>query len=906
MRGLRAFVIRLGGLFGKGRSERELAEEIESHLQLHVEDNLRAGMSPEEAWRQARLKFGGVEAMKESYRDRRGLPLLDTLAQDLRYAVRRLRRSPGFTSVAVLSLALGIGANTAIFSLMDSLLLRMLPVKDPERFYTPVSSTDRFKNQPAFAMAAYEEFRDHNDVFSDLLCRRVTQVGLLAGDRTEPVSLEQVSGNYFPMLGVRAHLGRILGVEDDRPAGGQQVAVLSYEFWQRRFGSDPAILGQTIHLNGVAFVVVGVSEPRFYGLDPGFGPEVRVPVTAWLESQPGWNERARQNIFVFNFNLVGRLKPGVSVRQAETQLDVLHRRWLEEQVSLSPGISDQDRRRVLSTRINLNPAAKGLFGLGSTYQQSLPLLLAASGLVLLIACVNLATLLLAKAAGRQREIAVRLSLGAGRGRVLRQLFTESLLLAALGGMLSLPVSVWAAEAVASFVPPPGQWRLAIPVTPDWRVLGFLAGVTLLTSVLFGLAPALQATRLQLTPTLQGATSTGTGRFSAGKLLVSAQVALSLVLLAGAGLLLRTLQNLRRDEIGFEKTRVLMFSLNADLSNHTPQRARAFYQDLVERVSALPGVQLASLDRFGLLGRSFGIAQMALRVEGYEPQGDEASNPLLAPHRFVVGPNFFPTVGIPLVLGREFSRQDNETAPKVAVVNERLARYYFGDQNPIGRRIGWGKADIEIVGVARDAKYYDLREQPLRAFYVPYTQVNDRFGTRMTLLVRSASDRDKLIAAVRREVQAVDRNVPLTAVKTVETKIDETLSTERLLTSLAGAFGLLSALLTAIGLYGVTAYSVVRRTQEIGIRMALGAKRGDVLRLVVRRGMVQVAVGLALGLVAAYGLTRFIAGWLYGVKPTDPATLAAVTLLLLAVALAACYLPARRAARMDPMVALRTE
>jgi predicted permease len=906
MRAVRAFLVRLGGLFGKGRRDRELAEEIESHLQLHVEDNLRAGMSPEEAWRQARLKFGGVEAMKESYRDRRGLPLLETLAQDLRYAIRRLRRSPGFTAVAALSLALGIGANTAIFSLMDSLLFRMLPVKDPERFYTPVFSNDRFNNQPAFAMAAYEEFRDHNDVFSDLLCRRVTQVGLLAGDRTEPVSLEQVSGNYFSMLGVRAHLGRMLGVEDDRPAGGQQVAVLSYEFWQRRFGSDPAILGKAIHLNGVAFVVVGVSEPRFYGLDPGFGPEMRVPVNAWLESQPGWNERARQNIFVFNFNLVGRLKPGVSVHQAETQLAVLHRRWLEEQVSLSPGISDQDRRRVLSIRITLTPAAKGLFGLGSTYQQSLPLLLAAAGLVLLIACVNLATLLLAKAAGRQREIAVRLSLGAGRGRVLRQLFTESLLLAALGGVLSLPVSVWAAEAMTSFVPPPGQWRLAIPVTPDWRVLGFLAGVTLLTSVLFGLAPALQATRLQFTPTLQGATSTGTGRFSAGKLLVSAQVALSLVLLAGAGLLLRTLQNLRRDEIGFEKTRVLMFSLNADLSNHTPQRARAFYQDLVERVSALPGVQLASLDRFGLLGRSFGIAQMALRVEGYEPQGDEASNPLLAPQRFVVGPNFFRTVGIPLVLGREFSRQDNETAPKVAVVNERLARYYFGGQNPIGRRIGWGKADIEIVGVARDAKYYDLREQPLRAFYVPYTQLNDRFSTRMTLLVRSSSDRDKLIAAVRREVHAVDRNVPLTAIKTVETKIDETLSTERLLTSLAGAFGLLSALLTAIGLYGVTAYSVVRRTQEIGIRMALGARRGDVLRLVVRRGMVQVAVGLALGLAAAYGLTRFIAGWLYGVKPTDPATLAAVTLLLLAVALAACYLPARRAARLDPMVALRTE
>ncbi len=656
----------------------------------------------------------------------------------------------------------------------------------------------------------------------------------------------------------------------------------------------------------MAFVVVGVSEQRFYGLDPGFGPEVRVPVNAWLESQPGWNEQARQNIFAFNFNLVGRLKPGASVRQAETQLDVLHRPWLEAQVSLSPEISEEQRRRVLSTRINLNLAAKGLFGLGRTYQQSLPLLLAAGGLVLLIACVNLATLLLAKAAGRQREIAVRLSLGAGRGRIVRQLLTESLLLAALGGALGLPVSVWAAEAVTSFVPPPGQWRLAIPVTPDWRVLGFLAGVTLLTSVLFGLAPALQATRLQLTPTLQGATSTGTGRFSAGKLLVSAQVAISLVLLAGAGLLLRTLQNLRRNEIGFERTRVLMFSLNADLSNHTPQRARAFYQDLVERVSALPGVQRASLDRFGLLGRSFGISQMALRVEGYEPQGDEATNPLLAPHRFVVGPNFFPTVGIPLVLGREFSRQDNETAPKVAVVNERLARYYFGGQNPIGRRIGWGQADIEIVGVARDAKYYDLREQPLRAFYVPYTQVRDRFSTRMTLLVRSASERDKLIAAVRREVQAVDRNVPLTAVKTVETKIDETLSTERLLTSLLGAFGMLSALLTAIGLYGVTAYSVARRTHEIGVRMALGADRGRVLRTVLREVVAVTAFGLALGLPAALVLSRLTRSLLYGIAPTDARAMAGASLLLSAVVLLAGYLPARRATRVDPMVALRHE
>jgi predicted permease len=904
MRRFRAFLLRLGGLFAKDRRNRELAEEIESHLELHIEDNLRAGMSLEEARRQARLKFGGVEAVKESYRDRLGIPLLDTLVQDLRYGVRMLRRNPGFTAVAVLSLALGIGADTAVFGLVDSLLLRMLPVKQPERFYTPVWSTDRFKNQNGFTLAAYEEFREHNKVFSDLLCRRVTQVGMLAGDRTEPVSLEQVSGNYFPMLGVRAHLGRILGVEDDRPAAGHQVAVLSHEFWQRRFGSDPAILGKAIHLNGVAFVVVGVSEQRFYGLDPGFGPEVRVPVSAWLESQPGWNERARQDIVRFNFNLVGRLKPGVSVRQAETQLDVLYRPWLETQVSLSPGISDQQRRRVLSTRVTLNPATKGLFGLGRIYQQSLPLLLAAAGLVLLIACVNLATLLLAKAAGRQREIAVRLSLGAGRGRILRQLFTESLLLAVLGGVLSLPVSVWAAEAVASFVPPQGQWRLAIPVAPDWRVLGFLAGVTLLTSVLFGLAPALQATRLQLTPTLQGATSTGTGRFSAGKLLVSAQVALSLVLLAGAGLLLRTLQNLRRAEIGFERTRVLMFSLNADLASHTPQRARAFYQDLVECVSAIPGVQLASLDRFGLLGRSFGISQMALRVEGYEPQGDEASNPLLAPHRFVVGPDFFSTVGIPLVLGREFSRQDNETAPKVAVVNERLARYYFGGQNPIGRRIGWGQADTEIVGVARDAKYYDLREQPLRAFYVPYTQVSDRFSTRMTLLVRSAGEPDKLIAAVRREVQAVDRNVPLTAVETVETKIDEKLSTERLLTSLVGAFGLLSALLTAIGLYGVTAYSVARRTHEIGVRMALGADRGCILRTVLREVVVLTAIGLALGLPAALALSRLTSSLLYGITPTDPLAMAGASLLLSAVVLLAGYLPARRAARVDPAIALR--
>jgi len=695
MRILRRILARSRGLIAKRRLDRQLDEEIESHIQLHTDDGLRIGLSEDEARRRAIINLGGIQALKESWREQATFPGLESVWKDFVYAARNLRRNPAFAVVAILSLALGIGANTAIFTIADALLIKPIPARNPGELYTWTWNTDRFKNQNGFTLSAYESFRANNEVFSDILARRVTQAGLIGPDSSEQIIIEQVTGNYFNMLGAVPRIGRVLSPDDDQPQTTHRAAVLSHDFWTRKYAADPSILGRTIRLNIGDYTVVGVSAEEFTGLDPGYSPEIRVPLKQSLSAQPGWNERRRKTDMLLH--MVGRLKPAVSPASAKANLAVLYAKSVRELAVLLPNMTEETTRRLLSQTIEIQSAARGLFGLGSDYKTSLPLLLIAAGLVLLITCVNLAALLLASAVGRQREIALRLSLGAGRGRIIRQLFTENLLVTFLGGSLSLPVCFWMIKAFIALLPA-STWQILIPSAPDWRAFSFLAALVLFAAIFIGTLPALQSTKPDIAPTLKVADSAGGGRFRSGRVLVVLQIALSLSLLTGAALLLRTQANLRTLQTGFQQSGLLMLKVNPRLSNARPAAARAFYQESIRQLSALPGVQFASLDRFGLLGVSFGIARRATQVEGYEAKGDERTNPLLAPDRLVIGPDFFATVNIPLLAGREFSTGDTENSPKVAIVNERFAAYYFGMESPLGRHITWDDRNLQIIGV----------------------------------------------------------------------------------------------------------------------------------------------------------------------------------------------------------------
>ncbi len=778
-----------------------------------------------------------------------------TLIQDLRYGARMLLKNPGFTVVAVLTLALGIGANTAIFSLIDAVLLKMLPVKDPEQLVALATVTDTGDRRTSFSYPAFHDLRERNQVFSEIFAYAGLALNLSERDQTERVSSQLVSGNFFSGLGVKPFLGRVLSADNDKAPGAHPVAMLGYNFWQRRFASDPSVVGKTIHLNGYPFTVVGISPPGFFGVEVGASPEVWVPMMMQPQLSAGEDRlRMRNN---FGIKLMARLKPGVDERQAQISTDLLNQQINSEATGISPGL----RNFLLKQHIELQPASKGLSTLRSQFKQPLLILMGMVGLVLLIACANVANLLLARATTRQREIAVRLALGASRLRLARQLLTESLLLSLFGALLGLLFAFWATDLLVNLV---ARSRFTLELQPDFRVLGFTLGVAVLSGILFGLAPAMQATRPDLNSALKNEIPTlaGSGsHFELRKLLVVAQVALSLLLLVGAGLFVRTLQNLKGIDLGFRADKVLLFSMNPSLNGYKPDQARNFYEPR-------PGQDMSTT---------------AKKVE----------------------PGFFETMGIPLLMGRDFAAGDGPDAPKVAIINETLARSFWRNENPIGKRIGFESAKPEIIGVIKDTKYRRLKEQIPRTVYVPFAQTGLR-TTEATLHVRTAGDPTNVIASIRREAQALDKDLPVYDVRTFTDLVAESMSQERVIATLSSFFGLLALLLASIGLYGVMAYAVARRTREIGIRLALGARTGDVLKLVIRQGMALVAVGLFIGLAGAMALTRYIAGQLYGVGATDPATFAAISLLLTTVALLACYLPARRAAKVDPMIALRHE
>lgn len=891
------------------RTQKDFSDELESHLALEADRLREEGMSETDAATAARRNLGNITKTEERFYESHRWLWLDYLWQDLRYGLRTLRRSPGLTAVAVLSLALGIGANTAIFSLMNAVMLRELPVQKPSQlvlFGTGEARGDDngFATTKCYSYPFFRDMRQKNQVFSDIsavLSIEFKKMHGTVGDSAalEPMSVQLVTGTYFSMLGVQPILGQSFTEAVDEPAGGHPVAIVSYSWWKRRFARDPAIVGKTVTLESRIYTIVGVMPPRFFGTEVGQSPDLWIPLSMEEQVSPGWN--GLENPIFQSLYVLGRLKPGVSVRQAEANVNVLARQiWHEE---AGPVLTREQQTRLEHAYIKLTPAARGMPHI--RYEASTPLLIlmAIVGLVLLIACANIANLLLARATTRQREIAVRMAIGARRARLIRQMLTESLLMAFLGGTMGILLAWWGSEALVGMISS-GRERLPLSVTPDGTILLFTLAVSIITALLFGIVPALRATRINLTPALKEgrgmAVASSRGRL--GNALIVSQVAISLVLLVGAGLFLHSLLNLAHVDTGFDRHNVLLFSIDpADVGYKENARLASLYQQIEQRVGALPGVHSASISFFTFNQGEWGDDAV---VEGRGPAPEYNHNVLYN----VIGTEYFKTMGIPLLTGRVFNAHDTANSSKVAIINQTMAQEFFPGGSPIGRRFGIGddpkhSADIEVVGVVKNAKYLGLEERAYPAAYFPYTQNTQYYGD---LEVRYSGDPGAIISEVRRAVGEVNRSLPLSYQETLAQQVEQSISGQTLVARLSAFFGLLAVFLACIGIYGLMSYAVTRRTNEIGIRMALGAERWTVVWMVMRESLALVGVGLAIGLPVALAADRLVAGMLFGLKPADPISIAGAALALLAFAALAGYLPARRAAKIEPTVALRYE
>ena len=840
---------------------------------------------------------------------------MSTLLQDLRYTMRTLARTPGFSLIVILTLGLGIGANTAIFSLMDQVLLRLLPVERAHELVQldgPGAFSGRTYNDRTFSYPMYVDFRDRNDVFSGVIARFPASATLTTRNQAERVDVELITGNTFAVLGVRPILGRPLTTQDDVTPGAHPVAVLSHSYWQRRFAGSPSILNQVVTINSTPVTVVGVAPRGFAGVAATQSPDMFMPMMMKAQVTPTWNDldnrRSRW------LSIIGRLKPGITADAAKARLDVLYQQINEHELTAVPAFASASQRfrdAFRAKKLTLHPASQGLSDLRQSVQTPLFVLMAMVGLVLLIACANVANLLLSRASARQKEVAVRLALGAGRRRLIRQTMTESVVLAAAGGIVGVVLSIWVGDLLLGVMPFESFTR-SLSTEPDWRVGLFTAGLALTTAVVFGLIPALQASKPELNRTLReeaGNLSGGTKHARFRKGLVIAQVALSMLLVAGAGLFARSLYNLKTLDTGFQVDNLVTFNVDPALNGYDQTRIKRFYEQVLLDIRQIPGVQSASLAQVAALTGN--ASSRTVQVQGYEPKPDENLNPWTNE----VATDYFRTMGMPLVAGREFTDRDLAGAPLVAIVNESFAKYFFGDQNPIGRRFGFrvqnNPAAIEIVGVVRDALYADMRQgttednQTPRFAYIPYQQSEEL--NEMTFYVRAAgSTAAALPEQLRQTIRRADAAMPVYGMRSMERTVDEALFNERMLALLSASFGLLATVLAAIGLYGVMSYTVSRRTREIGIRIALGAERTTVVWMVLREVALLTLVGIGLGLPGALGLSRYVRSQLYGIEPSDPMTLMIAATTLAAVALFAGYLPARRAAAVQPVRALRYE
>ncbi len=829
---------------------------------------------------------------------------------DFRFALRRWRNHPGFIGVALLSLALGIGANTSIFSLMDALMLRQLPVRQPNqlRLLGPNRMAGTYTGFPGGEADLYSQpflgrVRAQNQVFSDVAgveSMRADVHGRFAGDNNEPepLKIRLVSGSYFSLLGVGPAAGRVLTLEDDQKPDANPVAVMSYAFWQRRFSREASVIGKALTFNGASYNIIGVAAREFSGTIVDESPDLWIPLSMQAQVQP-WLDDPRGNLMQTLW-LIGRLKPGVSQAAAQTNANVVYQQWLHEVAGASPSaLRVEDMRKA---RIQLYPAATGSSDLRRQFSDPLRILMVLVGLVLLIACVNIANLLLAQATGRQREIAVRLALGADRGRLMGQLLSESLLLAFVGGALGVLIAWWGGQLLLALVQN-GPDKAPLEVGPNGHVLLFTFGLSLATGLFFGLAPALRMTRVDVAPSLKEGkgTARSQSRSRFGQSLVAGQVALALFLMIGAGLFVRTLEKLEQTNTGFDRTRTILLQIDSDASNAKGSALVALRRRVEERIRALPGVKAAS---YSML--TYNQGQWFTSLWPDNVQRLESTAVSVDGNR--VGPEYFSALGVPMVMGRSFEPQDTPQSAKVAMVNEALAKKLYPGQSPIGRRLirGLEKPDeYEIVGVVKDAKYLSLREKTKPMFFVDTNQekVPDAYND---LVVRVQGRPEAFMTEIRAAIRSEDPNLAVWEMMTLGEAVERSLGREKLLAKLAGFFGVLALLLASIGLYGVMAYSVARRTNEIGIRMALGAQPGAVLSMVLRESVVVVAVGFAAGIPAALACGRYISSQLYGVESNDASTIAVSAAILLVVALAASFLPARRAALLDPLTALREE
>jgi predicted permease len=835
------------------------------------------------------------------------------MLNDCRVAIRTLLRSPGFTIVALLSLALGIGANTAIFSLLDQALLRSLPVSDPNRlvvFDAPGPDpgwTSSDNNQTVFSVPMYQDLRDRSTVFAGIIARSGAAVSVMNGGETDIASAEIVSGNFFDVLGVRPFLGRFFTPAEDKAPGAAPVVVLAHAYWVRRFGGDRSIVGKTIRVNNHPMTVIGVSAAGFRGVMPGQEAEIFAPIAMKLEISPSWPATGFTDRRVHWLNLFARLAPGMDARRAAAATQPVYHSILEEELVQMKSKSPRFRTEFLGKRLGLLPAAQGINQLGRSWGRPLTVLMALVGLVLLIVCANVANLLIARAAGRRREIAIRIAIGATRWGLMRQLLTESVILSIAGGLLGILVSGWTVALLLKMLPEDSAGSfLGASSFLDGRVLAFNLILSLSAGVLFGLAPALEAGRSAISQNLKdqsGSTTASGGQAGFRRILVIAQVALSLLLLVACGLFSRSLANLMTHNPGFHVENLVTFSVSPQLVGYSPERASGFVKDLLQRVNALPGVTRASAGSMGAFTDSDRSSNVT--VEGYTAREEENMNV----NRDSIAPGYISTLGIPLLVGREFRDSDTKGAPKVVIVNEAFARYFFQGRNPVGRHMTFGggdvKLDTEIVGLVRDIQSQNLRGKIPRFAYSPCAQDPDCAGY-VHVYARTSRDPESLFPALRAAVSQIDAGVPVRGMETMRVQINDTVYTDRLVAALSLAFGVWATLLAAIGLYGLIAYNVTRRTSEIGIRIALGAERFNVLRLVMREVMVLSIAGTAVGIPIALALSRYVESQLFGLNARDPLVFIAATVALLAVAFAAGYFPARRATKIDPIRALRYE
>jgi predicted permease len=859
---------------------------------------------------------------------------MNSFVQDIRYGIQMMLKHPGFTLVAVLTLALGVGANTALFSVVDAVLLKKLPVVEPDRLvlfkqsynaekfgtggYNGSNPTDPNTGLrvgtsfPIQTVAQFREFtKDPQSVLSDVFAFSPVDMNLNTGTQAVVVNGQAVSGNYFAALGVTAFVGRTITDADDN-AGAAPVAVLSYQFWTRHFGNDTSIVGRQVNINNVAFTVAGITPPGFEGTSQvGSSQDLTIPI-AW-EPQISGSRSMMAGAGIWWLRMMGRLKPGATIEQAQATFSRPFLQSVNEHRAARQSKIQTSLRTLEPNdypRLGVESGSQGEMNSRRAFAKPLRLLFGVVGLVLLIACANVANLLLVRASSRRKEIAVRLALGASRWRLVRQLLTESLLLSVIGGGLGIIFALWIKDGLLVATEWGGREMSGLNTRLDWRVLAFTFGVALVTGVVFGLAPALRATRLDLTPSLKDS-GRGTSLISRSLLtrsLVVVQVSLSVLLLIGAGLLIRTLRNLQNVETGFNAQNLLLFSVEPSLIGYKEEKLANLYQQLSTRVEAVPGVRSATFSKNALL--SGGGTNSDVFVSGLNgPDGKPLELGIAYIHN--VRENFMQTMEIPLLRGRSLTAHDNARAPQVAVVNESFARRYLQNENPIGKRFSFDAAnssEIEIVGLVRDAKYMSQRDDVPPTVYQSWSQSLNymRFAT---FEVRAEGDPSALIPSIRQAVREVDPNLPVTNIKTQIEQADEQLSMERMFAKLLTLFGLVAQVLAAVGLYGVMAYSVSQRTQEIGIRMALGANRGKVLRMVLRQGMTLTIFGVAVGIVAAFVLTKYLeslTSMLFGVQPRDPFTFGITAVLLTLVALVACIVPARRATKVDPLEALRYE